>query len=552
MKKQLITWVCSISLCLGLPAVASQAVFKEFTYTGKDEMFAKPPAKDQFQNPILAGFFPDPSIVRVGDDYYLANSSFSFFPGVPIHKSRDLVNWELIGYALNRPSQLNLVNQQVSRGIYAPTLRYHEGVFYLITTQVDGLGNFIVTATDPAGPWSDPIVLPEVGGIDPDIFFDDDGRVYISHNEAPDGEPLYNGHRAIWMWEYDPKQKKIIKGSRQLLVNGGVDISKKPIWIEGPHLYKINGWYYLFCAEGGTSEDHSQVIFRSRSLKEPFVPYEHNPVLTQRDLPLDRPDMVTSSGHADLVQTPSGEWWAVFLATRPYENVYYNTGRETFLLPVTWKDGWPTILEKSTAIPLQLKKPSLVSSKEKIEPTTGNFVWQDKFTGPVLKSNWTTLNTPPASPWYKLNKGLHLTASSHKLTSLGHSAFLVRKQQHASYEAETRLLLPLKNNVSAGLVAFQSEKNHYFLAVKTTGKKATVFVAKAKEGGEDIIASGSLPVSKAITIGIEADKGKISFYYRDKNSAKIYLLQNADGKYLSTKDAGGFVGAHIGLHARSE
>jgi xylan 1,4-beta-xylosidase len=540
-----------LTLCLPLFA-SNQVVFKEFTYTGKDELFSKPLNKNHYQNPILSGFYPDPSIVRVGEEYFLANSSFSFFPGVPIHKSRDLVNWELIGYALNRPSQLNLIDQQASRGIFAPTLRYHKGVFYLITTHVDGLGNFIVTAGNPAGPWSDPIVLPEVGGIDPDIFFDDDGKIYIAHNDAPEGEPLYDGHRAIWLWEYDPIKKKVIPESRQLLINGGVDISKKPIWIEGPHLYKINGWYYLLCAEGGTSEDHSQVVFRSRSLKEPFIPYERNPILTQRDLPLDRPDMVTSAGHADLVQTPTGEWWAVFLATRPYENVFYNTGRETFLLPVTWKEGWPVILEKSTPIPLQVKKPEMAEANNTAPSTTGNFVWKDKFAKPPLRSEWNTLNTPPASPWYRIKNGLHLTPSSTRLTGLSHAAFLARKQQHMGFEAETVLQLPLAKNISAGIVAFQNEKHHYFFAVRAEAKNYTIYIAKAKEGGEDIISSHSLPLHKEVTLGIDADKGKISFYYRDKNRNKNYLLKDVDGKYLSTKEAGGFVGTHIGLHARTE
>ncbi len=311
----------------------------------------------QFKNPVLPGYYPDPSITRKGDDYYLVNSSFSYTPGLPVFHSKNLTDWKLVGYALDRASQTSFAGLGISRGIFAPTLRYHDGVFYLITTAVDSGGNFILTATDPAGPWSEPVWLPEVGGIDPDIFFDDNGKAYIAHNDAPPGEPLYNGHRAIWLWEFDLTTMKVVPSSRKLLVNGGVDISQKPVWIEGPHIYKKDGWYYLTCAEGGTGPQHSQVVFRTRSLSEAFVPYQNNPILTQRDLPLPRPDAVDAAGHADFIQGPDGRWWSVFLATRPYLNDWYNTGRETFLLPMTWQAGWPMILPSGKPIPVTLPKP---------------------------------------------------------------------------------------------------------------------------------------------------------------------------------------------------
>ncbi|HET9055110.1 MAG TPA: glycoside hydrolase family 43 protein, partial [Cyclobacteriaceae bacterium] len=300
-------------------AQENYAEFRWFEYTGGDAIFAGELKKDHYYNPVIAGYYPDPSVVRVKDDYYLVNSSFAYFPGLPIFHSKDLVNWRQIGHAFSRRSQLTFEKgQNMSHGIFAPTIRYHDGLFYIITTDVYGIGNFYITAKNPAGPWSDPVILPEIGGIDPDLFFDDDGRVYIAHNEGPEGEPLYDGHRAIWLWEFDLNNKNVLKNSGRVIVNGGVDISKKPIWIEGPHLYKVNDWYYLSCAEGGTSEDHSQVIFRTKNLAESFVPYEKNPILTQRDLSPARANPVTSTGHADVVQTQNGEWWAVFLGIRPY------------------------------------------------------------------------------------------------------------------------------------------------------------------------------------------------------------------------------------------
>ncbi|MFT6898601.1 MAG: xylan 1,4-beta-xylosidase [Paraglaciecola sp.] len=168
----------------------------------------------------------------------MVHSSFSYAPGVPILHCQDLVNWELLGHVLTRPEQLNLQGQQVSRGVFAPTIRYHDGLFYMITTVVDTGGNFFVTAEDPAGQWSDPHWLPEIDGIDPDIFFDANGKVYITHSGVPQGQPLYEGHRAIWMWEYDLAQHKVLASSGRVIVNGGVDLVKQPIWIEAPHIYQ--------------------------------------------------------------------------------------------------------------------------------------------------------------------------------------------------------------------------------------------------------------------------------------------------------------------------
>lgn len=533
------------------------ATFYDFTYEGKDKIFEQPLAKGEYQNPILAGFFPDPSITRAGDDYYLVNSSFSYSPGVPIFHSKDLVNWESLGHVLVTPKQLPLKNQRVSRGIYAPTLRYHDGVFYMITTLVDVRGNFLVTATNPAGPWSDPIELPEVGGIDPDIFFDDDGRVYITHNEAPIGEPLYQGHRAIWQWEFDLKTKTIVKNSGRIIVNGGSDISKKPVWIEGPHIYKINGWYYLLCAEGGTSFDHSAVIFRARSLNDKFVPYEHNPILTQRDLNENRANPVTTVGHADFVQTKEGEWWAVFLGTRSYDKKYFNTGRETFLLPVSWKNEWPIILENGKEVPYRLPAPRTEKSALASQPTTGNFIWRDQFTSSKLKADWNTLGTLDTD-WYTLNpdkKNITINALESRLPDLAQPAFIGRRQQHMHFDARTSLKLPDEKGMSAGIVAFQSHEAHYYFGIKRQGKNYQLFVEQTNKAAPKIVASTTLSINnldKQIVLGIEGDAGKIDFYYHNKAGKRINILKEADAKLLSTEIAGGFTGTYLGMHVRTE
>ena len=261
-----------------------------------------------YDNPILAGFYPDPSICKAGNDYYLVNSSFSYFPGLPIFHSRDLVNWKQIGHAMDRAGQLNLDGAGVSRGLFAPAISYHNGRFYIVCTLIDKLGNFIITATDPGGRWSDPVPLPEVNGIDPSLYFEEDGSAYILYNSiSPNNQPLYDGHRTIRMYAFDAVNLKV-KGEEKLLINGGTDITKKPVWIEGPHILKKDGWYYLLCAEGGTGYNHSEVVFRSRDVYGPYISYENNPILTQRHLDPARTNPITTTGHADLIEANDGKW----------------------------------------------------------------------------------------------------------------------------------------------------------------------------------------------------------------------------------------------------
>ncbi|ALS99905.1 glycoside hydrolase family 43 protein [Lacimicrobium alkaliphilum] len=529
-----------------------QASFHWFDYQGQDPVFAEPLAKGEYQNPMAAGFFPDPSITRKGDDYYIAVSSFAYTPGLPILHSRDLVNWQLIGHALNRSSQTEFSGLQISRGIFAPTLRYHDGLFYLITTAVDSGGNFIITAEDPAGPWSDPVWLPEIDGIDPDIFFDDDGRVYITHNGPPPDEPLYEGHRAIWLWEYDPETQTVLPESRKLIVNGGVDLSKQPIWIEAPHLFRHQGWYYLLCAEGGTGYNHSAVMFRTRSLDKPFEPYSGNPILTQRDLEIDRPDPVTTAGHADFVQLPDGQWWAIFLATRAYQQTYYNTGRESFLLPVNWQNGWPHILPAGEPVPYRPDTPRGLPQVPVTEPLTGNFSWRDNFDGKALNVHWNLLREFDRS-WLNLDQQrLLLQAKSAGLDSMAQPAFVARRQQHMHFTASTALSLP-EEGMSAGIAAFQNESYHFYLGVRADTEGYQVFLERAGDGEPEQVASQQIqPSSEPVRLKVEGKPGQIKFLYSIGSGDWHSLGGKQDGKLLSTEVAGGFVGTMLGLHARLE
>ncbi|MHA6249051.1 glycoside hydrolase family 43 protein [Pontibacter sp. CAU 1760] len=533
-------------------------------YLGSASAFAQ--NKDTFRNPILPGFYPDPSITRVGDDYYMIHSSFSFFPGVPIFHSKDLVNWTQLGNILDRPEQLDLDGLGASRGIFAPAISHHEGTFYMITTLIDNGGNFVVTATNPAGPWSDPTWLPEVSGIDPSIFFDEDGKAYITYNsEAPDNKPLYDGHRTIRIIELDYKNMKTV-GTPKILVNGGVDISKKPVWIEGPHIYKQDGYYYLMAAEGGTSVNHSEVILRSRNVMGAYVPYENNPILTQRHLPNDRKNPVSATGHADLVETQNGEWWAIFLATRPYDTEdHYNIGRETFLAPVTWKDGWPIINADFEEVQYAYKRPSLPAAEKPTFPLSGNFVQREDFQQSKLPFYWLLLRTP-RSDWYSLSNpagSLTLSLQSATLSDKKNPAFVARRQQHVTGSVTTKMSFkPVSANEFAGIAAFQSENNYYALGKTIADSKEVVQLLKSEKpadgtsiGTTTVLAEKALSRSergKPLYLKTEFDKGKISFYYSTKEGDWKLLQDNVDGTFLSTRVSGGFVGTTLGMYATSQ
>jgi xylan 1,4-beta-xylosidase len=549
--------ILAASLATVVFAVSGQSPewvgFDSFTYRGVDAVYEKQsPETEEYHNPILAGFYPDPSICRSGRDYYLVNSTFAYFPGIPIFHSRDLVNWEQVGHVIRRPEQLRYDGLGISRGIFAPAITWHDGVFYVVCTMVDGGGNFVVTAIDPAGPWSDPVYL-QFEGIDPSLFFDDGGRAWMVNNGAPDEAPRYNGHRAIWIQEFDPVEKKII-GPRKVIVNGGVDISQRPIWIEGPHIFKRNGWYYLCCAEGGTESGHSQVIFRSRKVDGPYTPWYKNPILTQRDLSPDVADAVTCTGHADLEVGPDGTWWAVFLGVRPYDGNSSPMGRETFLLPVTWTgDDWPVILPPGERVPLTVKIPQGVTARRSNTiPLNGSFTWTDDFRSGKLSPVWIMLRAPKET-WWKLDPAseqLKLAPGPESLAGRGNPSYLARRIQHDTFTAETVVDIPNDPGVSAGLALFQGERYHYFLAVKRDGGRARIYLERARGEEPEQLETAALSAVDKVRLSVEADKAKCSFKYMGEEGTWKILVDNADAAMLTTAVAGGFVGATVGPHVR--
>lgn len=551
MKRTLMTMVAAGFVAVG--AMAQTATFKYFSYEGNDTRFDKAiDNANEYFNPVMAGFYPDPSICRKGDTYYLVNSSFSFFPGVPIFESKDLVNWKQIGNVLDRESQLPLHNQGVSGGIFAPAISYNEKnkTFYMITTNI-ARGNFFVKTQDPAKGWSEPIYLKEVGGIDPSFYFDKNGKAYIVNNDAPSSTPNYEGERSIWIREFDVKNDCVI-GEQKEIVRGGTHVVKNPIWIEGPHLFKEGKYYYLMCAEGGTCDFHSEVILRAKDPMGPWEEYtEGNPILTQRTgLDPKRPDIVTSAGHADLVKGPKGDWWAVFLACRPYQDDFYNTGRDTYLLPVTWKDGWPTILDKGLAIPTVNKKAGL--QYEEGLNNTGNFKYTDNFDNGKLDMRWMYLRNPDFSAYSLGDNGLTIKASDANIYERKPLSAVFRRQQHNTFTAETEVTFnPSNEKEMAGFALLQNENYNFTFGKTKIGNRYAIVLTRAEKTNV-VIGSKFLCdkcADKPVKLRIHGDGRYYDFSFSMDGKTWNVMARGVDAVNLSTHQSGGFIGACIGLYA---
>lgn len=509
-------------------------------------------AQTIINNPILSGFYPDPSIVKVGTDYYLVNSTFVYLPGIPVFHSKDLKNWKQIGSVVTRPAQMDFMGEQVSRGLFAPAISYYDGLFYITCTDIDHDGNFIMTAKNPAGPWSNPILLPKVKGIDPSLFFDEDKAYIIYNSDAPERKPLYDGHRTIRMYELD-KENFSVKGEETILVNGGVDISTKPVWIEGPHIYKRNDYYYLCAAEGGTSVNHSQVILRSKNVRGPYIPYDKNPILTQRHLDPNRKNPITSAGHADLVEGPDGNTYAIFLAVRPYEGNYYNTGRETFLAPVKWTaDGWPIINPDHQEIQYQFTV-NWPEVKQNATPQSGAFTYRHTFKD-TLDYSFLFLRSHDKS-WLKLSaqKGLTLQLKPETCMDFSNPAFVGKRQQHAFATVVTEMdFKAAKENEKAGLLIFQNEFHFYYISKSVANGSPVIQLFKGNKASKsmDLLQEQKLTATNTkVWLKIEAKGASYDFSYAQQSQKWKILASNLDGKYLSTQQAGGFVGALFALYA---
>lgn len=497
-------------------------------------------AQRTFRNPVLPGFTPDPSVCRVGDDYYLATSSFAYFPGIPIHHSRDLVHWRLVGHVLDRPSQLPLDGCGHSQGIFAPAIRHRDGVFYVTCTNVSDKGNFYCTAVDPAGPWSEPNWLPDAPGIDPTIFFDDDGRSwYLGTRPAPEG-PKYNGNWEVWLQEIDLERKRL-KGPSHGLWRGAL---RDAVWPEGPHLYRVDGWYYLLIAEAGTEADHAVSIARSRELTGPYEGCRRNPILTNRHLGRDCP--VVNVGHADLVQIPNGDWWMVLLASRPYGGYYRNLGRETFLCPVAWEDGWPLPSPGSGALELEYPAPALPERRFHAAPAC------DHFDAPRPALGWKELRNPEPGAWDLARRPgwLGLRLRPPRITDRSNPSCLLRSQTSMDFAARCLMEFePRAEGECAGMVIMQNEDFLFRLELGRDADGPLLRALRRSEGNDELLGTARPAGAGRLHLKIEAAGQDFRFDYALEPEAWIAVAEGADGRILSTDRAGGFVGACVGLYA---
>lgn len=544
--------ILSLSMLLAVGAQAQTAKFDYFKYKGNDARFnVSIDPTHQYYNPVLAGFYPDPSVCRVGDTYYLVNSSFTFFPGVPLSTSKDLVNWKHAGHVLDRPSQVPLKGQHVSGGIFAPAISYNKKnkTFYMITTNV-GAGNFFVKSKDPSKGWSEPIYLPKIDGIDPSFFFDDNGKGYIVHNGPVVGGADYEGQRAIRLFEFDVKGDSI-KGDFKQILRGGTHVEARPIWIEGPHLFKKGKFYYLMCAEGGTGGWHSEVILRAKSPEGPWEENPNNPILTQRTgLDPNRKDPVSSAGHADIVEDGKGNWWGVFLACRPYEEDMYNTGRDTYLLPVTWKDGWPEILAKNTPISTVGEKAGLKPQTDMPNLYSGNFEYTDNFES-FNNSRWMILRDYTdfiVKPTDK--KGMTFKLLPGNIYQREPMSALWARQQHGTFTAETAInFTPRNDKEIAGIALLQKEDHNFVLGKNMKNGKLMLTLTRAEKNNVTI---ASTPIKDGeLRLKVEGHDRYYDFYYAEQGGDWQLLAKGVDASNLSAQKSGGFIGTVIGLYASS-
>ncbi len=508
-----------------------------------------------FRNPILQGFHPDPSICRVEEDYYMVTSSFAYYPGIPVFHSRDLIHWEQIGHCIHKIDQLDYKNCEMSWGIWAPTIRFHKGKFYVINTfvtggreDVDGIEgekeNYIVTAEKPAGPWSDPIIIRGADGIDPSVFFDEDGSMwYVGNFTCKDA--LYEGHHGIYVQKLDKHTFQLI-GTRTVIWDGRQTNGK---WIEAPHIYKKDGWYYLIVAEGGTFTNHSVQMARCRTINGKYEFCPRNPIVTHRHMPLM--NEIAAVGHADIIETQNGEWWMVLLGVRPYEGFHVNLGRETFLVPIVWQqDGWPLLDTANGMVNQRERKPHLPGH---IYPLS---VPYDNFEDTQLGVQWNTIH-PPKKMFYSLTENpgyLRLHLNKKTLSEKGTPSFVGRRQEHKIFQTATAMVfIPRSQGEEAGIVLFQDCKHHYSLTEYWSGNQRRLRLTCVYDEEKEILADCILDDMRfehkdRIYLAVQGNVTKYCFYYGYKESERIPIGKDVNADVLCSNVNHGFTGVYIGMY----
>jgi len=528
-----------------------------FLFFGISTLMAQ---QNSFTNPILPGAYPDPSICRVNDTFYIVNSSFEYFPGIPIHKSQDLVNWELIGYGLHRKEQcqneVNLIDVQSDGGIHAPTIRFHKGTFYIITTNVyynestktTDFVNFIITANRPEGPWSSPHILKGAPGIDPDIFFDDDGKVWYVGTHSPEN-PNFQGEGEIWLQEIDLDNWELI-GPRSFLWRGACG----GVWVEGPHVYKKDNRYYLMVAEGGTSFNHAVMIAVSDSIEGPYIANDRNPILSSRQLSYD--NWVHSTGHGDLIELKDGRWYMVTLGIRGDEERASNMGRETHLVPVEWerepywwkepKYEWPVVAPRTGKVERNMAPP--FDNTHQIK----DFLFVDSFHSEVLDLQW-NFRRVPTQKMFALNAAegyLRLFCLPQVIENKKSASLLGFRQTESDFEYLAKMDFNPKSNYSeAGISIFQKDDHYINLTVIKRENKYFLELKYAEPNKAPLIifSKNISDFKHEITFKINSNSTGYSFYY-SLDGENFQLLRNSKSNILLSKY---YTGAYLGVYASS-
>tara|TARA_B100000614_G_scaffold232251_1_gene226761 strand:- start:286 stop:1977 length:1692 start_codon:yes stop_codon:yes gene_type:complete len=521
-----------------------------------------------FINPIISGAHPDPSICRVGDDYYIVNSSFEYFPGLPIHHSKDLVNWELIGYGLHREDQcngeMNLVDVQSDGGIHAPTIRYHKGTFYIITTNVYNSGdgspglmrNFIITAKNPSGPWSKPHIIEGAPGIDPDIFFDDNGKVYFTGTHSP-GDMNSNGIGEIWIQELDIKKWKLV-GKRHTVWDGIFGCCT-----EGPHIYKEHGLYYLLVAEGGTGKNHAVMIAASENILGPYEENQRNPILTTRHLSNNY--FVNSTGHADMIELEDGRWYMVSLGKRNDLDGDANMGRETYLMPMQWESTivkWEQVSEDRWE-PLRYLFPVVAPLTGKVErftplpftdrPQYINNTVIDDFLNENLDLRWTFIRVPEEKTYSLLeNPGfLRLYSKPGKIEDRKRFSLVGFRQKESDFEFEVKMnFLPNKDKVESGVIHYQKEWN-YLTNTVIKKRKKYYLEQKLKEKGKEVVTLKKTILKGYdgnIVLKVKSKKDRYDFFYSLNDGSSFDYFTSIEAIKVLDRN---YTGALLGLFTTS-
>ena len=519
------------------------------------------------QNPILPGFYPDPSICRVGDDFYLVCSSFELCPGIPIFHSKDLAHWEQIGNVMTPENGFEMECSSYRGGVMAPTIRYHDGVFYVVNMNFSQGGNFIVTATDPAGPWSEPVVLKDIPGIDASLFFDDDDKCYFvstGNIVNPDGK----AERGIWAQEFDIKTFTTI-GEKHDIWNCALHNAPSP---EAPHIFRKDGWYYLLIGEGGTEHWHAVTIARARNIFDWYEGNPANPIMTHRQFGYTAE--IANVGHADMVELPDGSWWAVMLASRTNSGQYKNIGRETYICPVVWERGWPVFSPKSGKIDWTYPAPDSlpwtpyppVPDTDDFDDSKLGFHWV--FWGRPYQDFWRIADSklylkclprPVDRPLKPMRRGMRMPAAPARDDCV---STVLRRQLSYHFEVSTKLSFAPKDQESAGLLVLQANNNSFraelmqkngqqyvrLVEVSTVSElppfhpdynpvtKTTEFARVAWSGGDLVLA-------------LKADGQTHDFYYGpDAEHLKVLYL-GADARHINIEVDGCMVGTTIGMFA---